>query len=130
MKIIVPIDGSNQSYEIVPFAVELAKRYGDEIIFLNIQQNLQELGLPAVKKAAELVKDEGVAYSAKVRTGIAAMEIVAESSNANIRYIVMAKGKGGEEAIGSVSAHVLKLATCPVVFVPKCAIEAKNRKSQ
>lgn len=52
MKIIVPIDGSNQSYEIVPFAVELAKRYGDEIIFLNIQQNLQELGLPAVKKSS------------------------------------------------------------------------------
>lgn len=130
MKIIVPIDGTNQSYELVLFAVELAKRYGDEIIFLNIQQNLQELGLPAVKKAAELVKDEGVAYSAKVRTGIAAMEIVAESSNANIRYIVMAKGKGDEEAIGSVSAHVLKLATCPIVFVPKCAIEVKNRKSQ
>lgn len=67
------------------------------------------------------LKESGVSFSAKIRVGIPAMEIMTESHNANVRYVVMAIGKGKEEAIGSVSKHVLKLATCPVLLIPEHA---------
>lgn len=119
--IIVPIDGTEAALKVLPYAIELAKLYGDEIQLLNIQQSLKELGLAAIKKAGSVLQDSGVPFSAKIRVGIAAMEIVTEANNSNIRYVVMAIGKGREEAIGSVSKHVLKLATCPVVLVPEHA---------
>lgn len=119
--IIVPIDGSVASLKVIPYAVELAKLYKDEVQLLNIQPSLKELGFPTIKKFGELLKDSGVPYSAKIRVGIAAMEIVTESRNDNTRYVVMAIGKGREEAIGSVSKHVLKLATCPVLLIPEHA---------
>lgn len=121
-QIVVPIDGTNKSYAIIPYALELARTYGDEVMFLNVQPSLQELGYPAIKKAGSLVVDEGVPFRAKVRIGIPAMEIVAESASPDVRFIVLAKGRGSEEAIGSVTEHVLKLATCPVVFVPPAAL--------
>jgi len=119
--IIVPIDGTEASLKVIPYAIELAKLYGDEIQLLNIQQSLKELGLPTIKRVGELLKNRGVSFSAKIRVGIAAMEIVTESRNSDVRYVVMAIGKGREEAIGSVSKHVLKLATCPVVLIPEQA---------
>lgn len=121
-QIVVPIDGTNKSYAIIPYALELARTYGDEVMFLNVQPSLQELGYPAIKKAGSLVVDEGVPFRAKVRIGIPAMEIVAESTSPDVRFIVLAKGRGSEEAIGSVTEHVLKLATSPVVFVPPAAL--------
>lgn len=119
--IIVPIDGSDAALRVIPYAIELAKLYGDEIQLLNIQPTLKELGYPTIKKAGEVLANAQVPYSAKIRIGIAAMEIVAESRSPQVRYVVMAIGKGREEAIGSVSKHVLKLATCPVVLVPEQA---------
>lgn len=119
--IIVPIDGSEASLKVIPYSVELAKLYEDEVQLLNIQPSLKELGLPTIKKVGELLKDSGVSFSAKIRVGIAAMEIVTESRNDNVRYVVMAIGKGREEAIGSVSKHVLKLANCPVLLIPEHA---------
>lgn len=121
MKIVVPIDGSKESFKVIEFAIQVATTYGDEILLLNIQQTIEELGIPTIKKAAELLDGRGIAYSAKIRVGIPAMEIVNEAAEANVRYVIMEKGKGEEEAIGSVSAHVLKLATCPIIFIPKRA---------
>lgn len=122
-KIIVSLDGSASSAQIIPIAVSIAKQYGDQILFLNIQSSLRELGYPTVRKAIEQIEDEGVPYEAKIRVGIPAMEIVAETSNEDVRCLVMAKGRGDEEAIGSVSAHVLKLAKSPVLLVPPLAFE-------
>lgn len=119
--IVVPIDGSESSLKVIPYAVELAKLYNDEIELLNIQPTLKELGLATIKKAGELLQDTGASYTAKIRVGIPAMEIMSESHNSNVRYVVMAIGKGREEAIGSVSKHVLKLATCPVLLIPEHA---------
>ncbi len=121
-KVVVPIDGSEESYKIIPYAQKVATLSGDRLMFLNIQPSLKELGYPAIQKTATYMQDSSVTYEAKIRVGIPAMEIIAESSNPDVRCIVMAKGRGTEEAIGSVSEHVLKLATCPIVFVPRRAI--------
>lgn len=122
-KIVVPIDGSEDSYKIIPYAIQVAALSNDHILFLNIQQSLKELGYEAIRKAAQYMQETSVPYEAKIRVGIPAMEIIAESSNPDVRCIVMAKGRGKEEAIGSVSEHVLKLSTCPIVFVPRRAID-------
>lgn len=119
--IIVPIDGSEAALKVIPYAIELAELYGGEIQLLHIQPALKELGYPHIKKAGEILQSSKAPFSAKIRIGIAAMEIVAESRNAHVRYVVMTIGKGREEAIGSVSKHVLKLATCPVVLIPEYA---------
>jgi len=115
------IDGTKTSLKVIPYAIELAKLYGDEIQLLNIQQSLKELGLPIIKRVGELLKDCGVSFSVKIRFGIAAMEIDTESSNTDVRYVLMSIGKGKEEAIGSLNKHVLKLATCPVLLIPEHA---------
>lgn len=119
MKIVVPLDGSNAGYKVVHHAIDLAKLYEDEIVLLNIQPSLKELGLPAIKKGGHMLQDQEVKYSAKVRTGIPAMEIIAESNDEETRLIAMAVGKGDQEAIGSVSKQVLHLAKCPVLLIPE-----------
>lgn len=121
MKMIVPLDGSNAGFKVIRHAVELAKLYGDELVLLNIQASLQQLGLQTIKRGGQLLQDQGVPFSAKIRVGIPAIEIVAESHASDVRLIVMAVGKGREEAIGSISEHVVKLAKCPVVLIPEMA---------
>ncbi|WP_153730843.1 universal stress protein [Sporosarcina obsidiansis] len=121
MKIVVPLDGSNAGFKVIHHAIELASLYGDEVVLLNIQPSLQELGLPTIKKGGHMLQGEGVKYSAKVRIGIPAMEIIAESNDKETRFIAMAVGKGKEEAIGSVSKQVLLLAKCPVLLIPEHA---------
>lgn len=121
MKIVVPLDGSNAGFKVMHHAIDFAKLYGDEIVILNIQQSLQELGLPTIKKGGEMLQGQDIRYSAKVRTGIPAMEIIAESNDKEIRFIAMAIGKGKAEAIGSVSKQVLQLAKCPVLLIPEHA---------
>lgn len=121
MKIVVPLDGSNAGFKVVHHAIELAKLFDDEVVLLNIQPSLKELGLPTIKKGGMMLQGEHVKYSAKVRIGIPAMEIIAESNDPEIRYIAMAIGKGKQEAIGSVSKQVLYLAKCPVLLIPEHA---------
>ncbi|ARK20755.1 universal stress protein [Sporosarcina sp. P26b] len=121
MKIVVPLDGSNAGFKVVHHAIELAKLYDDEVVLLNIQPTLQELGLATIKKGGYMLHGQDVIYSAKVRTGIPAMEIIAESNDKEVRYIAMAIGKGKAEAIGSVSKQVLQLAKCPVLLIPEHA---------
>ncbi|WP_301107955.1 universal stress protein [Sporosarcina sp.] len=121
MKIVVPLDGSNAGFKVVHHAIELAKLFDDEVVLLNIQPSLKELGLPTIKKGGMMLQGEYEKYSAKVRIGIPAMEIIAESNDPEIRYIAMAIGKGKQEAIGSVSKQVLHLAKCPVILIPEHA---------
>lgn len=119
MKIIVPLDGSNAGFKVVHHAIDLAKLFNDEIVLLNIQPSLQELGIPTIKKGGHMLQGQDVKYSAKVRVGIPAMEIVTESNDKDVRYIAMAIGKGKAEDIGSVSKHVLHLSKCPVLLIPE-----------
>ncbi|OZI12954.1 hypothetical protein CEW92_03895 [Bacillaceae bacterium SAS-127] len=122
--IIVPIDGSEAALKVIPYATELAKAYGDDLLLLNIQSTLKELGMPAISKASSMINHSEYAVSTKIRVGIPAMEIVTEARDPNVRCVVMAVGKGRQEKIGSVSKQVLELATCPVMLVPE---HAENR---
>ena len=115
------MDGSNAGFKVVHYAIELAKLYDDEVLLLNIQTSLQELGLPTIKKGGYMLQGQDVKYSAKVRIGIPAMEIIAESNDQEIRFITMGIGKGKADAIGSVSEQVVQLAKCPVLLIPEYA---------
>ena len=116
--ILVPVDGSTNSFKALTEAISLAKQLGDEIRILNIQQTLKELGMATIKEAEQIIAKENVSHSTKIRTGIAAIEIISEANDPSIRYIVMAVGKGKKEDIGSVSRRVVEISTCPVILVP------------
>ncbi|WP_203362025.1 universal stress protein [Bacillus sp. REN10] len=117
--IIVPVDGSDAALRVIPYAVELAKVYGDNLLLLNIQSTLKELGMSAITKARSMISESERPISTKIRVGIPTMEIVTEAKDPNVRCVVMAIGKGRQEEIGSVSKQVLELATCPVMLVPE-----------
>ncbi|WP_157843236.1 universal stress protein [Bacillus sp. FJAT-42315] len=123
--IIVPVDGSDAALKVIPYATELAQAYGDDLLLLNIQATLKELGMPAITKASSMIDHSEYTVATKIRVGIPAIEIVTEAHDPNVRCVVMAIGKGHQEEIGSVSKQVLELATCPVMLVPE---HAENRK--
>ncbi len=48
LKILVPIDGSDNAFRAASFAIDVAKRYGSELLLIhvsNLNQNLRLLGL-------------------------------------------------------------------------------------
>lgn len=137
--IIVPIDGSPSSLEALSFAIEHAKFFQDKIILLNVQpkyvglQNESTVGDLEVKKLQEtkgydvlehaihLLNQEQVTFEAKVRIGIATIEITSEAKEQNARMIILgSKGNGPvvSAVLGSVTYGVLHLASCPVTIVP------------
>lgn len=120
--ILVPIDGSKRSLAVLPFAIQLAKACGDEIILLNVHGTAQILGEALLKEAVSIVEQERVPYQAKVRIGNPTTEISSEARNDNIRCIVMGfKGAGMNQegkVLGSVSSGILQLSPCPVTLVP------------
>ncbi|WP_338754721.1 universal stress protein [Bacillus sp. FJAT-52991] len=120
--IIVAVDGSDAALKVIPYAAELAKAYGDDLLLLNIQSTLKELGMPVIAKAKSIMNESEPSISTKIRVGIPAMEIVTEAKDPDVRCVVMAIGKGRQEEIGSVSKQVLELATCPVMLVPEHAV--------
>lgn len=120
--IIVPIDGSKRSLNVLPFAIQLAKDCGDQLILLNVHSTAQILGETLLKEAVSIVERENISYQVKVRIGNPTTEISSEARNANIRCIVMGyRGAGNNQdgkVLGSVSSGILQLSPCPVTLVP------------
>jgi nucleotide-binding universal stress UspA family protein len=138
-QLLVAYDGSELADHAVTFAISMAKAYGDEIIVLNVQPNLQTYNTkrffnqeeilayqktlaedtlaPAVKNLAEA----GVPFQARHRIGNPKIEICEEAKLISARSIII--GSRGMDAVigkimGSVSYGVLYLAPCPVIVVP------------
>lgn len=116
--ILVPVDGSKASMLALDEAIKLSQAYGDEVRLLNIQPSLKELGFATIQEGVAVVEKQSTPYSTKIRIGIPAIEIISEANDPEVRYVVMAIGKGKREDIGSVSRRVLELTRCPVVLVP------------
>ena len=138
-KILVPLDGSEQSFHALEFAMDLAEKYSTEIILLNVlKPHYQEPLFPplstpaydemedehkkmlsqAFKKAKKIGPD--IKISKKFVAGRPAEKIVEVAKEENIDLIVMgSRGLGGirEFLLGSVSDRVADHAHCPVLIV-------------
>jgi nucleotide-binding universal stress UspA family protein len=144
--ILVPIDGSENAYRAASFAVDLARRYGAELVVvyaLDINQSLVPLGvygaaypqnvdkiLEAASKEADpwfnRIKKETDAANVKMTGKVieAPLSLVGEIVNyaekINAGLIVMgSRGRTGFKKLlmGSVASGVVTYAPCPVLVV-------------
>jgi nucleotide-binding universal stress UspA family protein len=133
-RMLVPLDGSTLAHSALPFAVELAKGSGAEIVLLTVQalavpDRTPELHNPvAVRErlmlelynVADAFGQPQVTITPVVVDGFPADAIVDEARYRDVDMIVMAThGRGGVRrwALGSVADKVLHTAAVPLVLV-------------
>ena len=142
-KILVPVDFSDNSKKVFKEAVEVAGKFGAELVCLFVVQSFDdysgfyvphmpivqfqdEMQASAEKKMAEFLTDNlpaGQAGSSKVIVGDVGEEIVAFAAREKIDMIVMGTHgyKGLERVLfGSVAEQVVKTASCPVLTINPC----------
>lgn len=140
-RILVPLDGSEISEQALPVAMDLAHRYGSELILLRATQIpdlvVDVTGLP-VASVAEMRRNEEAgmrtyleAWQAKVgeaglpcrtvtRVDGAAQGILGQAETDDVSLIVMSThGRSGFNrwVQGSVAERVARRSPCPVMLV-------------
>lgn len=138
-KILVPVDFSDYTDEILDVALEIGRKFGSEIHLLHVIPTMDCLTpyesflavdnlIALQRQIAEEVKQDLDRVSQKVpmptikavRTGVAFLEIVDYTKTENISLVVMAThGRGTLEhiLIGSVTEKVVRRAGCPVLTI-------------
>jgi len=130
-RIVIGYDGSNHSKRALEVAVDLAKRYGAEIIVVTVVDIASSTDPSAIKiaedvagqissEASEMLFREGVKHSSIVRHGDPGTEIVrvAEESKADL-IVVGSRGLSTLRRLilGSVSRKVINKSKIPVLVV-------------
>ena len=134
-RIVVGVDGSDESKEALRWASRLAGAYGGEIVAVHALGLVEALGgelVPGHKHRAEIeqvmandwcgaVCRSGLGFRAVVREGDAINVLVdtAREEHADL-LVVGSRGIGGAPALalGSTSLHVLQRCPVPVLVVP------------
>ena len=130
--VVVGVDGSPQSQKAVAWGVEQAKKTGGTLELLIAWARPVSYGLPLVvagldpeAQAREIVEKIAAEIDlpvdrviTSVAHGAAPSILVAHSAKADL-LVVGSRGHGGfaELLLGSVSAHVVHHAACPVVVL-------------
>ena len=145
-KVLVAVDGSENSGRALDFALDLAEKYGAAVTVLNVSSSPvmgavpleptsisgegmiafakdltkihEEILSKAVAHAKEIKPD--VTVSSKVREGDPALEIVAEAREGGFDVVVVGHrglGRMREVFLGNISEKVTHLASCSVIIV-------------
>lgn len=143
-KILVPIDGSDESMHAANLAISVAKRYGAQIVAIhvvNIDQYLQALGVyrisypDPIKKRIEEAKQEAAKWFTDIQRNaeqekvgvttdvidtplsvVGAIVNYAEREKADL-IVIGTRGRSGfaKLLLGSVASGVVTYAPCPVM---------------
>ncbi len=134
-KILLPVDGSENSQRAIEFAVtQLHSGANDEIHLLNVQlpihtgfakqQDIEKYQTSEAEKslaaARKLLEDKGVTFIEHIAVGQIAEAIAHYAKTQKIDQIIMGtRGLGTVSGLilGSVATKVLHLANCPVTLV-------------
>jgi len=136
-KILVAIDGSDQSYAALTSALEIALgcRVGELEVISVVPGAATMIGIPvvdvaraekyakeAVAKAEKIAKEKvpGILVKTKVEAGNAAQMVVQEARDGKFDLIVVGRrGHGGvpRAELGSVSRKIVDWATVPVLVI-------------
>ncbi len=141
-KILVPVDGSEKAVRAALHGAELATKMDSELILfyvapllppytgkspvhlINIQQVLMDEYIKQGHGIIAQLKDDLAAYGLNISTyitiGQPADEIIKKAKETGCNLIVMGSRGLGEikgYLMGSVSNHVTRYATCPVLVV-------------
>lgn len=139
LKILLPVDGSENSNKAVADFIQLLDWYKEkpEIHLLNVQYSLdgnvslfinradikqyhQEEGLKILQHARDLLDQAGITYQYHITVGDPAEMIVRFATEKQYDQIVMgARGRGGIKGLllGSVANKVMQLSNIPVLLV-------------
>ena len=140
MKLLIPVDGSDNALRALKLAIEeaMALQTRPEILLLNVQWNVaagnvklfidqetindyyREQGEIALKSAREAVAAAGLAYRYHISIGTPAEAIARYAAEENVDRIVMGRqGQGGLQSLllGSVANRLLHLTDKPVLLV-------------
>ncbi len=143
-KILVPIDFSEYTDDIVNCASEIARRFGSSLHLLHVIPNMDYFtpyesfmaaeNMVEVQKgiAGEVEKDleavaakiQDIPVTKAIRTGVAFVELVDYVRQEGIGLVVMGThGRGGLEhiLIGSVAEKVVRKSPCPVLTIRPAA---------
>ncbi len=145
-RIIVPIDGSDNSKEAADYSMEIAERYGSALSLVhvvNIDQYLQSLGLyrlsypDPIKKKIEEARAEAQKWFTEITRNaeqrkihvktdvidsplsvVAAIVNYAEREKADM-IVIGTRGRSGisKMLLGSVASGVVTYAPCPVLVI-------------
>ena len=141
-RILVPLDGSSRSASVVPYAIDLAKRFGSEVRLLAVQTGARgpvhvaavERGAIGVESGeddgsalrrhldvlAEQFRDEALEVETEIRRGVAAREVLRAALEWRCDVIAMStRSRGGLKrlVIGSVAEEVLRKSRLPVLLI-------------
>lgn len=139
-KILVPIDFSEYTDDIVRHATEIARKFGSTIHLIHVIPNMDYFtpyesfmaaeNMMTVQKGVEVEVQrdlekvaagiEGIPVTKVVRTGVSFVEIVDYVKSEHIDLVIMAThGRGGLEhiIIGSVAEKVVRKSPCPVLTI-------------
>ena len=145
-QILVAVDGSKHSFDVVDKGCEQAKAFSSSILLVYVMKEfvdepegivsyeksegypdafsdyLQQLGDQITGKLAEKIKQAGIPFRILTPSGNVADEILNVANVDKVRMIVMGiKGLHGLarlRSLGSVTRRVAENSDCPVLLVP------------
>jgi nucleotide-binding universal stress UspA family protein len=130
-KLLVCLDGSQESEEVLPWVRILARQFGSRIVLLTVPED--ETEIPRLEQYLGSVADalRGLGLTAEIRvTGLDATgTITGAAATEGCDLIMMAtRGRGAPEdvdaEVGSVTDRVVQSAPCPVFAVTVLGIQA------
>lgn len=145
MKIIVPLDFSENSYKALEFALSVADKKTGEITLVHVVEviydfasqaataldSMFEDGEKLLKKNIEKYRASGVAMDYEILEGNAAITVarVAEERNADLIVMGTQGASGIKKAlIGTTTVNLVREANCPVLVVPALSQLSEIRK--
>ncbi len=133
-KILVPMDGSKQSFEALDRAINLASLSNSKLTVLNVIPHVGEggprtkefdkqtvlQGKAVVHNAIKIAKKEGLKINTKILRGWPGIETVKFAKSGKFDHIVMSTTGTGStkgDILGSVSNYVVHKAKIPIYLV-------------
>ena len=131
-RLLVGVDGSNNSEEAVRYAEDIWRKYGSSITLIFVWhppaasgqgiviREIPEYELEKLVKAEKILKDAGITYSVIKKIGNPAMHIIDESKKGYDLLVMGSRGLGSVEGflLGSVTSRVTHHVHIPVLIVP------------
>jgi len=133
-RILVPLDGSDESLTILHAVTNLGLRTGAELVFLHVSERalapIPRPGSPAeaaasedpkekLLKLADRLENSDVMFWQTVADGDPAAEILAHAESLDVDLIAMSTPSGGDRettTVGAAAADVLERSTRPVIL--------------
>ena len=129
--ILTPTDGSENSYQAIRKAIDIAEPFDSTIHALSVVKSTptrdrlrydpEDEANEAVEKARELVEAGGLEFVGATRKGVPSEEIQSYATEHDIDMIVMGThGRSGVDrlVIGSVAERTVRRSSVPVLTVP------------